>query len=677
MSAAQQANTIRDIREQISRRATALAGVPRILRAVWATDPRLTLALFSLAVLHGAQPAVGLWINKLLIDAVVTTVRARLSGVPAAAAVPASVPVGALVEWLGLGGIPGAASVLPLIVLSVLVALANNVLEPAGTYVLSQLGERFSHAVQTRILAKANSFRDVAHFENPAYYDALRRAEHSDTASKPLSVLGGIIAIFRSTVQLVSMLAVLARFSPLVAGAAVLLALPNLYVQFSSQYESYGIARWNIVEPRYMRYFVDVITSKVTAAELRIFGLGDHFLQRYVDTFERYFARFAVSRRRYLRLELASAALTSLGFTALYTFFALAALFRRISLGDMTLYSGATLQAHQRIMDLVRQLGTLYGDVLFVGQLFEFLDTEPTMAVREHARPAPAPLRQGIELRDVTFTYPGTERPVLENLSLSIQPGECVALVGENGAGKTTLVKLLGRLYDPTEGQILIDGVDLRDLDLDDWRRQLAAIFQDYGRYHLAAKTNIGLGDLARIDDMRDIERAAARGGATAVIEKLERGYDTLLGRWLGTGGGTVMTEGAELSGGEWQKVALSRAFMRSGADPDPDGEDLDEPIGANGSATMDGTGAQLLILDEPTASLDTQSEYDVYLRFHELTRGKATLLISHRFSTVRMADRIIVLEHGRIIEDGTHEALIAHGGTYAELYEKQAARYR
>ncbi|HET6314932.1 MAG TPA: hypothetical protein VFG86_00635, partial [Chloroflexota bacterium] len=412
MSADQQPTTVR---EQIRRRFKALAGVPRILGVVWATDPPLALALLLLNVLQGVQPAAALWINKLLIDAVVTTVRAGLSGATATAipVVAPSGPAATLVDWLGLGTVPGVAGVLTLIGLSVLVTLTNNVIDPASTYVQSQLGELLSYEVQTRTLRKTNSFRDVAHFEDPAFYDALQRVEHSESVRKPMSVLDGIVSIFRSGVQLVSMLAVLARSGPLLAVAAVLLALPNLYLQLASQYDNFRIASWNIVEPRYMRYFVDVITSKVTAAELRIFGLGDYFLQRYLYTFARHYTRFAESARRYLKLELAYAAVTSLGFTSLYTYYALAALFQRITLGDMTLYSAATLQTHQRIMTLMRDLGTLYGNVLYVSQLFEFLDTAPTMALPPSAAPVSVPLRQGIELRDVTFVYPGTERPVL------------------------------------------------------------------------------------------------------------------------------------------------------------------------------------------------------------------------------------------------------------------------
>jgi ATP-binding cassette subfamily B protein len=547
--------------------------------------------------------------------------------------------------------------------MSVGVAALGSVLEPTATRVQLQLGDHLSREMQTRILTKANSLADVSYFENPSFYDALQRAQN-DAGYRPLNVLAGTISLFRNGVQLVSMLAVLARFGPLVALAAVALSLPYLYLQLASQYETFSVNRWNIAEVRRMSYFVQLITMKEPARELRTFGLTDHFLNRFLQEFNAFHGRVQALRKRHMWLDLGCGALTSLGFVGMYVYFVALALVRRVSLGDMTMSTGALAQAQQRILDLVRQLGNLYGDVLFVGQVFEFLDTEPAMAVPSPGIPAPS-LRRGIELRDVTFIYPGTERPVLENFSLTIRPGECVALVGENGAGKTTIVKLLGRLYDPTDGQILVDGVDLREIDLEEWRERIGAIFQDFCKYHLAAKTNIGLGNLQKLEEMTAIERAAARGGAAAVIEKLEEGYDTVLGRWLSTGMGQVQREGAELSGGEWQKVALSRGFMRS------------DEYGDGVAAVASEGEAQLLILDEPTAALDTQSEYDVYLRFRELTRGKATLLISHRFSTVRMADRIVVLEHGKIIEDGTHGELMALGGTYADLYEKQASKYR
>jgi ATP-binding cassette subfamily B protein len=429
-----------------------------------------------------------------------------------------------------------------------------------------------------------------------------------------------------------------------------------------------------------MRYFSSLVTGKDQAKEVRLFGLGDFFIQRYLDIFERFHERYRRLRIKECWLETTLAALGAAGSWLAYVYIALAALARRITLGSLSFYVGAFYQVQSSVAGIVNDLATLYGDNLFVTQVFEFLDTPPAIEVPPSGRalPAPRPLRQGITFDHVGFQYPGTERHVLEDVSFSIAPGQCVALVGENGAGKTTLIKLLTRLYDPTQGRVLVDGVDLREYDLTSWRQQIAVIFQDFVRYHLPARTNIGLGQVERLHDVAAVQAAAARGGAVPVVERLPDGYDTILGRQFWTAQsnfGTVrVQEGSELSGGEWQKIALSRAFMRSGEDG-VSGDAGD--AGDAGGGAAGGTGAQLLILDEPTAALDVQAEYDVYLRFSELTQGKATLLISHRFSTVKMADAIVVLEHGGIVEQGSHDELVRLGGRYAELYEKQASRYR
>jgi len=507
-----------------------------------------------------------------------------------------------------------------------------------------------------------NSLADISYFENPEFYDKLQRA-HNVSVYRPLNVMHGVVQIFRSLVQLVSMVTVLLVFQPMLVLVAVAMAVPSLVQQLKSQVQMWEITSWSVPEVRRMRYFAELISGKDSAKEVRLYGLGNYFLDRFQREFDAFHSRFRALRQRHCRWEMGTALVGELGSSAMFFWLVLQALARRVTLGDLSLYSQAVWQTNGLIGGLVRQLSSLYAEILFVGQLFEFLETPPAMltAPAESAHRAPQPLQEGIALRDVTFRYPGSDRPVLEKLNLSIAPGESVALVGENGAGKTTIVKLLTRLYDPDEGQILVDGVDLKDHDLDDWRRQTAAIFQDFCKYHLSARENIGLGDLRRLNEQSAILHAAARGGAGSVVEKLPDGYETILGRWLFHSNSDRVDEGSELSGGEWQKVALSRGFMRSDGAPGPDGHG----------------GAQLLMLDEPTAALDTQSEYDVYLRFSELTRGKATLLISHRFSTVKMADRIVVLEHGRIIEEGTHTELVSLGGVYADLYEKQASRYR
>ena len=624
------------------RRAIALAPrvLPRVMGLVWRAHRGYTAVLLILGALQALQPVASLWIAKLAIDAVAGGV----------AGAPADVPY-----------------IIGLVVLAGAITLGASALDPAAGLLHAQLTDQLTREMQTRILRKVNALPDISSFENADFYNALQRAQ-SDAGYRPINVVGGLAQLLRSTVGLLSMLGVLIGLQPLLALAVAALAVPGVLLQFRGQYDNYAITAVGVPEIRRMRHFAEVLTWKEYAKEVRLFGLGDHFLGHYLDEFRTFHDRFFRVRVDHLRRDLPTSVVTSVGHWGIYAYLVALTLSRSLSLGGLALYSEAIWQAHARLVALTGQLSGMYADLLFVGQLFDFLDAPAAMSIRPAAEavPVPAPLRRGIELRQVSFAYPGTDRPVLDRLDLRIRPGECVALVGENGAGKTTLVKLLGRLYDPTEGAIFVDGTDLKDVDLDGWRSQMGAIFQDFCCYHLPARTNIGLGHLPQLDDLGAVQRAAERGGAATLIEGLADGYDTLLGRWLTPAG----TEGADLSGGEWQRVALSRAFMRA---PGGDRGGGDAGGGHDGGYR----GAQLLILDEPTASLDTQGEYDVYTRFRELTRNRATLLISHRFSTVKMADRIVVLEGGRIIEEGTHAELVALGGTYADLYEKQAAHYR
>ena len=611
----------------------ALSGLPRTFQLVWDAHPALSIAMALLNAVQALVPVSLAWLTKLVID---------LAGVAVA------------------GGSVTAEEVWRLAIVGAVISLIATAIDPTTTYVQIQLGDYLKKEIQLRILAKANSLADVSYFEDPVFYDRLRRAQ-GDSVNRPFNVMNGSVQIFRALVHLVSMLAVLLVFQPGLVLVAVALAIPGLVQQFRSQVEHWEITNASIPEVRRMRYFAGLITGKGAAGELRLYDLGAYFLRRFEHELATFHARMRTMRRRQMGWEASTSALAELGSSAMYAWLVFQTLARRITLGDWSLLSQAVWQANTQIRELARLTSGMHADLLFVGQLFEFLETPPAMQVPSAGEGTltPRPLQAGIEFRDVTFRYPGNERAVLEGLSLRVLPGESVALVGENGAGKTTIVKLMTRLYDPTEGQILIDGVDLREMDLPDWRGQSAAIFQDYTRYHLTARENVGLGDVTRIRDLASVASAAGRGGAAGVVEKLPEGYETVLGLWLFNANNKKIEEGTELSGGEWQKVALSRGFMRSDDD-------------AAGSS-----GAQLLVLDEPTASLDTQSEYDVYRRFHELTRGKATLLISHRFSTVRMADRIVVLDEGRIKELGSHAELMQLGGTYADLYEKQAARYR
>lgn len=705
----------------------ALAGVPRVVSLVWSAHPIYFVALVAVNALQGLRPVLGLWLTKLLIDTIVEASRtAGGSGVGQAR----GALVGLQLEERAHGGVLGAREMLmrlfelpdtpiagtlvSLLGLAILLRLTDHLIDPAAALIQRQLGDHLSREIQTRILRKANSLQDLSHFENPRFYDALERAQQ-EAGWRPAGTLARLVTFFRLGVQLITLVVAIAAVQPVLVGLSLALSVPHLMLQLRNQVDTYALTKVSTPEVRKMRYFIELLTGQTAAKEIRLLDLGQHILDRYMAEFKGFRLRFAVLRWRHFRWDAALSAVTALGGWLLYLLLVLLTLGGRLSIGGLLFASQALWQARARLADIVSQLVGFYADVLFVGHVFEFLDTPPVLEVRPRglARRAPVPLRHGIEFRGVTFVYPGTTRPVVQELSFRLGPNECVALVGENGAGKTTIVKLLGRLYDPTAGSILVDGVDLRELDLEDWRQQLATIFQDFGQYVGTARTNIGLGHLARLEDLEWVRQAAVRAGADRLIEDLPQAYETLLGRWISVDG----VEGVDLSGGEWQKVAIARAFMRTpdwlpsgpasaanarehvlsgasasplvatresaagdpsrrsagsaaaGPDPRPDAP----PAGA----ADEYQGAQLLILDEPTAALDPQAEHDVYARFRELTHGRMTLLISHRFSTVKMADRIVVVEGGRLVEEGTHEELVALHGIYADLYEKQAARYR
>jgi ATP-binding cassette subfamily B protein len=398
-------------------------------------------------------------------------------------------------------------------------------------------------------------------------------------------------------------------------------------------------------ERRQMYYFNRVMSVDDFNKEVKLFNLGDFFIRRYHFLAEKFYEENkSVLTRRYLA-GFFWTALTVAANSGIYLYVALQAVTRRITLGGLTLYTQSAIQTGQSFQGVLDGISNMYENNLFVNTLFEFLEYQPKIVSPENPYPVePAPGTKGldIEFRNVSFTYPDKEEPALKNVNFTIRAGEAIALVGRNGAGKTTLVKLLTRLYDPDEGEILIGGRNIKDYDLQELREQVGVIFQDYVNYYMSARENIGVGRIAEVENSELIKSAARKSGANAVIERLDDGYETMLGRWF--------NEGVQLSGGEWQKVALARAFMRD---------------------------ARILILDEPTSSLDAQAEYEVFSHFRALTEGKTAIFISHRFSTVRLADRIFVIENGTIIENGSHKQLMELDGRYAELFNLQAEAYR
>lgn len=393
---------------------------------------------------------------------------------------------------------------------------------------------------------------------------------------------------------------------------------------------------------RRMAYFLDLLTKDTYNKEIKLFGLGDFFIARWREIANRFYhENRGLVLRRYLT-GFAWGSLTTLVTSGTYLYVALQAVLGKLTLGDLTFYTQAVGQVQSSLGSILGGLSDMYENNLYLNNLYDFLDYTPTIQSPASPRRLELPLKQGIEFRNVSFTYPGKTEPALRDVNFKINPGEAIALVGQNGAGKTTVVKLLTRLYDPDEGQILIEGHDIREYDLESLHSAIGVIFQDYVTYFFSARENIGVGRLPDMDNTPMIETSAAKSGADTVVARLPKGYDTMLGRWF--------DEGYQLSGGEWQKVALARAFMRD---------------------------AEILILDEPTASLDARAEYEIFAHMRELTQGKMAVFISHRFSTVRLADRIFVIENGTLTEMGSHEELIALDGTYAELFNLQAAAYR
>jgi ATP-binding cassette subfamily B protein len=621
-------------------RATAavFATTPHAARLVWRASPAYAAVPFAISTFTGLQSLIEGWLAKLLVDGIAASV---MGGAAPAAALPA------------LAGI---------LVIRGVEAMLAACSWPPNRYAGQQVGDLVTRDVNRLILAKANGFRDIAVFESPKFYDRLLKAQ-SEAISRPGQIVNNLNGALRDLLRLTTMLGVVLAFNPLIALILIALNAPHVVFLFRQSNELWAITNWTVPEVRKMSYMRRLLTDRDQAKEIRLFGLGDYFLQQHADSFDAFHREYSAMRQRHWRRNTALGVLAAAGAVGPIAYAAVAALRGAITLGDLFFYSAAITQVQSSLSVITRQLAGLYQSNLFIRNLFDFLEIPPTMpdAAPGTARPAPAPMTRGIELRGVGFRYDPEGRDVLTDVSLTIRPGQSVALVGANGAGKTTLVKLLSRLYDPTAGQVLIDGVDLREYDLESWRRQISVVFQDFTRYNLPAWENIGLGNLDRFEDRAAIAVAAARGGADEVIERLPDGYDTMLGRQFRGAG----HDGVDLSGGEWQKVALARAFMRA-------------PEHGTGSPSDPGDtpGAQLLILDEPTAALDARAEHALFERFRELTRGKATLLISHRFSTVRMADKIVVLEDGRITEQGSHEALIARGGTYARLYAMQADRY-
>ena len=593
-------------------RMSALRNVPPLLRMVWETSPSLSLAVITLRFISALLPVAMLWISKLIVDQVVAAVSGR------------SVVMSNI--WWLLGA-------------EVALAVLGDALSRATALCDSLLGDRFTNHVSLRLMAHATEL-DLVSFEDPVFYDKMERARRQTTSR--LGMLASLASMSQQIITLLSLSVGIVAFSPWLLLLLVAAVVPPFLGETRFAMLAYSLLYQWTPERRELDYLRMLGASNASAKEVKIFGLGEHLTERARTLFDRFYSdNRGLAVKRAITGTLLNL-LPTAGYYGAYAYIIYRALTHTLTVGDLTFLTAAFARSRGLIEQIFASFSGIAEQALFIEDLFDFFRTKPSIASKPNALPAPRPVRSGYEFRDVSFAYPGSDKLVLDRISFRIDAGERIALVGENGAGKTTLVKLLARLYDPTGGSILLDGVDLRDYNVDDLRREVGVIFQDYMRYDMRVLENIGFGRIEALKDDDRVRQAASKAYADTVVNSLPSGYEQMLGRRF--------EGGVDLSGGQWQKIALARAYMRD---------------------------AQVLILDEPTATLDARAEYEVFLRFAELTRGRMAVLISHRFSTVRMADRILVLEHGRILEQGSHEQLLALGGRYSELFELQAAGYR
>ncbi len=604
-------------------RVGALSNLPPLFRLVWSTSPALFATNLALRLVRALIPITALYVGKLVVDNVVLLASDSYNVLEVA-------------QWMDTA--PGVA-IVGLLLAELGLAVLSDVLGRATALCDSLLGDLFTNETSVRLMRHAAAL-DLAHFEDADFYDQLERARRQTTSR--LVLLSQVFGQVQDSVTVVSLGIGLAIYAP---GLLLLLAIalvPAFLGEAHFNAQSYSLAYSWTPERRELDYLRFVGASDETAKEVKIFGLNDYLAERYRTLADAYYqANRSLAIRRASWGGLLSAAGT-LGYYGAYAIIVYRTGIGIYTIGTLTFLAGSFGRMRSLLESMLASFSTVSGQALYLADLFSFFEIEPRVASGPDALPVPEPIQQGFVFEDVGFRYPGSEHWAVRHLSFALEAGEALALVGENGAGKTTLVKLLARLYDPDEGRILLDGRDLKDYDLDALRSAVGVIFQDFVRYHLSAAENIAVGRIDERADRPRIETSAQRSLADAVIESLPEGYEQTLGKRFKTG--------VDLSGGQWQKVALGRAYMRD---------------------------AQLLILDEPTAALDARAEFEVFERFKDLTEGKTAVLISHRFSTVRMADRILVLEAGEVEEMGTHEELLASGGRYAELFELQAQGYR
>lgn len=601
----------------VRERAAALRHLPAFLKLIWQTSPALTISNIGLRLLRAAVPLALLYVGRLIIDDVVA-----LTKLPAADR--------------ALGPVAG------LVALEFGLVLLTDALGRGVALLDSLLGDLFANVSSVRLMRHAAEL-DLDQFEDSNFYDKLERARRQTLSRSVL--MSQVLAQGQDAVTLVLLAGGLVAFQPWLLGLLLLAVVPAFLGESHFNERSYSLSHSWTPERRELDYLRQTGASDETAKEVKIFGLSDFLIARFEMLSDQFYRQNKALALRRAGWGTVFAAVGAAGYYGAYVYIIQQAVVGAISIGQLTFLAGSFARLRSLLEGILSRFSQVADGALYLQDFFDFFQIQPLIVrptLGQAVRPFPRPIRQGFTFEDVGFKYKSAEKWALRHLSFELHAGEKLALVGENGAGKTTLVKLLARLYDPSEGRILLDGHDLREYDPAELRQEIGVIFQDFVRFQLPAGQNLAVGRIEERQNQPRIEQAAHQSLADSVIAKLPLGYDQMIGRRF--------NGGVDLSGGEWQKIALGRAYMRE---------------------------AQLLILDEPTAALDARAEFEVFERFKELTQGKTAVLISHRFSTVRMADRILVVENGRVQEIGSHEELLANNGRYAELFQLQAAGYR
>ncbi|MBL4689145.1 MAG: ABC transporter ATP-binding protein [Nannocystaceae bacterium] len=588
----------------------------RAIGLVWHTSPRLTVVLAALTLTSGLLPAAIAYVGKLIVDAVVLASAAHEAGGP--------LQYDEALRWVAFEG-----------GLVIAMAAAQRGISVCQSLLRAMLG----HRVNVMILEKARRM-SLAQFEDAEFYDRLTRARR-EASSRPLSLVNRTFGLVQNGISLVSYGVLLLEFSPWALLILVVAGVPAFVAEAKFSGDAFRLFRWRSPDTRRQMYLETVLAREDYAKEVKLMGLGPRLLTQYREIFVKLFSEDRALTLRRGGWGLGLGLVSTAAFYGAYGWIAFATIAGQITLGAMTMYLLVFKQGQSAVTSSLSSVGGMYEDNLYLSNLYEFLE-QPTELPGGTQTRGPKPL-DGVRFEGVCFSYPGAEAPALDDVTVHLRPGQALALVGDNGSGKTTMIKLLTRLYSPSSGQITLDGLELSQWEPAALRRRVGVIFQDFARYQMLVGENIGAGDAEAWDDETRWVEAAKAGMAAPFIDAMPDGYQTQLGRWF--------AGGRELSGGQWQKIALSRAFMRRGAD--------------------------ILVLDEPTASMDAEAEAQVFSHVRRLAADKITVLISHRFSTVRMADHIVVLDQGRVVEQGSHDELLAAGGRYATLFELQAAGYR